>query len=418
MSNIKELEEILENSGLEIEERTVGKKRKKVSHACVPCRKAHVSCDAGRPCARCIKRNHPHLCVDSVRSRKEIRSLPVPIAPKSFRNIQPKVPTHEPAQQQSQEMNFFEIFNSTSSLPMDDPEMIYDGLSLQAGPTMDSNQSAIPSCFSQTNLQELEELFLPQINSSHVCQSRGLAGCQDCAFNIENMLPQPTPIDSNMDAQSMKGSVIMDNNSVADSLQQNYTPLFSPIMNRSMSTTPLLERAFDESRSTMNFPIHSFPAEFHFVDHLHRVLEERGIEIPIASHIIYLVRKLIEGTKKEVPPKFTMNAYINAITLGFPSTPTCIFSPSGLIIECNTPFSNLVAKSKEELIRFCLYSILDMGSTLCILDMAHKCESKEIPGFGRCIFNLQQTNYKSCSLSLTTFTESGSLWIVGQFIPI
>ncbi|KXS18887.1 hypothetical protein M427DRAFT_53369 [Gonapodya prolifera JEL478] len=39
-------------------------KRKKVSHACVYCRRSHMTCDDTRPCQRCIKRNIPHLCHD------------------------------------------------------------------------------------------------------------------------------------------------------------------------------------------------------------------------------------------------------------------------------------------------------------------------------------------------------------------
>ncbi|KAK3828612.1 MAG: hypothetical protein J3Q66DRAFT_323102 [Benniella sp.] len=37
-------------------------KRRKVTHACVYCRRSHMPCDDGRPCQRCIKRNIGHLC--------------------------------------------------------------------------------------------------------------------------------------------------------------------------------------------------------------------------------------------------------------------------------------------------------------------------------------------------------------------
>ncbi|KAI8800485.1 hypothetical protein BJ742DRAFT_841341 [Cladochytrium replicatum] len=40
-------------------------KRRKVCQACIPCRKAHMSCDDVRPCARCVKRNQAHLCTDA-----------------------------------------------------------------------------------------------------------------------------------------------------------------------------------------------------------------------------------------------------------------------------------------------------------------------------------------------------------------
>lgn len=40
------------------------KKRKKVSVACIYCRRSHMICDEKRPCSRCIKREIGHLCHD------------------------------------------------------------------------------------------------------------------------------------------------------------------------------------------------------------------------------------------------------------------------------------------------------------------------------------------------------------------
>ncbi|KAJ7045083.1 hypothetical protein C8F04DRAFT_1067648 [Mycena alexandri] len=46
-----------------------GSKRRKVNHACLYCRRSHMTCDEGRPCQRCIKREIGHLCHDEVRSK-------------------------------------------------------------------------------------------------------------------------------------------------------------------------------------------------------------------------------------------------------------------------------------------------------------------------------------------------------------
>ncbi|KAF8701261.1 rds2-regulator of drug sensitivity, partial [Rhizoctonia solani] len=47
---------------------TKGQKRRKVNHACLYCRRSHMTCDEGRPCQRCsaasIKRDIGHLCHD------------------------------------------------------------------------------------------------------------------------------------------------------------------------------------------------------------------------------------------------------------------------------------------------------------------------------------------------------------------
>ncbi|TDL26150.1 hypothetical protein BD410DRAFT_784195 [Rickenella mellea] len=42
-------------------------KRRKVNHACLYCRRSHMTCDDGRPCQRCIKREIGHLCHDERR---------------------------------------------------------------------------------------------------------------------------------------------------------------------------------------------------------------------------------------------------------------------------------------------------------------------------------------------------------------
>lgn len=47
-------------------------RRRKVDHACVYCRRSHMTCDEGRPCSRCIRRNIGHLCRDE--PKKKVKS--------------------------------------------------------------------------------------------------------------------------------------------------------------------------------------------------------------------------------------------------------------------------------------------------------------------------------------------------------
>lgn len=42
-------------------------KKRKVDHACVYCRRSHMTCDNDRPCGRCVRRNIGHLCHDEPR---------------------------------------------------------------------------------------------------------------------------------------------------------------------------------------------------------------------------------------------------------------------------------------------------------------------------------------------------------------
>lgn len=77
------------------EEHASPKKRRKVNHACIYCRRSHMTCDLDRPCARCIKRSIGHLCHDEPREKgakseppdkagksvKEEENLPYMLAP-------------------------------------------------------------------------------------------------------------------------------------------------------------------------------------------------------------------------------------------------------------------------------------------------------------------------------------------------
>jgi len=49
---------------------TKAARRRKVNHACLYCRRSHMTCDEGRPCQRCIKREIGHLCHDENKPSK------------------------------------------------------------------------------------------------------------------------------------------------------------------------------------------------------------------------------------------------------------------------------------------------------------------------------------------------------------
>ncbi|KAK0502972.1 hypothetical protein EDD18DRAFT_1345813 [Armillaria luteobubalina] len=53
-------------------------KRRKVNHACLYCRRSHMTCDEGRPCQRCIKREIGHLCHDERRSKTGDKAATTP----------------------------------------------------------------------------------------------------------------------------------------------------------------------------------------------------------------------------------------------------------------------------------------------------------------------------------------------------
>lgn len=63
------------------DEHKTPKKRRKVNHACLYCRRSHMTCDLARPCTRCVKRNIGHLCHDEPRGDHESRKSRSVLAP-------------------------------------------------------------------------------------------------------------------------------------------------------------------------------------------------------------------------------------------------------------------------------------------------------------------------------------------------
>ncbi|KAJ3895956.1 hypothetical protein GG344DRAFT_37726 [Lentinula edodes] len=69
----------LEESGIgSRKKKTV--RRRKVNHACLYCRRSHMTCDEGRPCQRCIKREIGHLCHDDRRPKSDNQPPDIPPA--------------------------------------------------------------------------------------------------------------------------------------------------------------------------------------------------------------------------------------------------------------------------------------------------------------------------------------------------
>ncbi|KAL3427172.1 transcriptional regulator [Phlyctema vagabunda] len=126
------------------------KKRRKVNHACVYCRRSHMTCDLERPCARCIKRNIGHLCHDEFR--------------------EPETATKKSKTQHS---------NSTD-----------EDAAPPAQPKPDTD-SALSTSFQQAQEQSQTELgirtTLPQANSLQLVQPSPVSGIQASALNSNNI---------------------------------------------------------------------------------------------------------------------------------------------------------------------------------------------------------------------------------------
>ncbi|PPQ65079.1 hypothetical protein CVT24_003033 [Panaeolus cyanescens] len=72
-------------------------KRRKVNHACLYCRRSHMTCDEGRPCQRCIKREIGHLCHDERRPKVVDKPAVAPTAGVDLARTYAPVPVYQTA---------------------------------------------------------------------------------------------------------------------------------------------------------------------------------------------------------------------------------------------------------------------------------------------------------------------------------
>lgn len=244
--------------------------------------------------------------------------------------------------------NYFQLYHNNASLPMDDPNSLFSTVSF----TSSLDDPVLPNCFSKL---DMEDTATPLF---HACRGRGLEGCIDCSFNIDNILPQPHLIEYE-----------------------------SPII------------------PTIN--------DHHTTAHLAPLLALLGIEIAISCHIIHMATKLINTQKPSTTSKLKeYTEFFGGTTL---STPTGVFSPSGLMHSSNLPFETYF----KPCLNFCLYSVLDMASILQILDLTTKYENTGGFSFGRVSVRADEGGMRitrNCAVSLTTVRDAG-LWIIIQFIP-
>ncbi|EZF82726.1 hypothetical protein H107_06030 [Trichophyton rubrum CBS 202.88] len=114
------------------------KKRRKVNHACVYCRRSHMTCDSGRPCSRCIKRNIGHLCHDKPREpTKRVKN-----------DTEGTVAATSVADESTTANNDFEGKGMSQTIDgrdtLDDPILPDTALSMQPPALTSSSQSARP----------------------------------------------------------------------------------------------------------------------------------------------------------------------------------------------------------------------------------------------------------------------------------
>lgn len=96
-------------------------KRKKVSVACILCRRSHLSCDNKRPCSRCIAKGVPNLCKDAPRKlTNPLKCTACPIFPDlTPAELQRKI--HKMYELQKQQNDIVNHLTNSKTVP---PELI------------------------------------------------------------------------------------------------------------------------------------------------------------------------------------------------------------------------------------------------------------------------------------------------------
>lgn len=110
-------------------------KRRKVNLACIYCRRSHMTCDEGRPCQRCIKRDIGHLCHDEATPAKanephEAPASSTPSKPKSHASAATVTPATEAASTSAPTSS--DTLAAVSALAPTDTDNFFPTLGVQA----------------------------------------------------------------------------------------------------------------------------------------------------------------------------------------------------------------------------------------------------------------------------------------------
>jgi Fungal Zn(2)-Cys(6) binuclear cluster domain len=470
------------------------KKRRKVSRACESCRKSHVSCDDTRPCKRCTLKGTAHLCIDSKPPKSTSANTPsaaatvTPATISSLNSMMPMMlnpylfPLAENFNFQSMAIggNVAMSGNVGTAENMERQESLgnRDGMNIQEG--LHNMQIDTMNLNGQSLMQQLEAMnqlegsnIMSQIDGSRRLQQMQASNLQ---MNSQNQsLGQSLNNLSNQSGQSTP-------NSVTSPLAGQYQQMSNQQQATSKVQSPIGQYQLMDNQQQASSQIQS-PAgqnqetfSFKSLAPINHVLSSLNLEASVSCHIIYLVKQLAStqsfgsggnnlNSDTQMAATYSSSAtqrpssvgsYIS-ILAALPSTPSVVFSPSGVVFTCNQAFASLVQTPITHLLsgKFCVYAFMDMPSMLSVLDMAIKFkgtsqrnESQGL-GFGRCSLEcgvgvgarlmesvtgsggaglgsrkvkpdtvVGPSMKRLCAVSVSTTTEADSVWIVAQFIPI
>jgi hypothetical protein len=274
------------------------KKRRKVNHACVYCRRSHMTCDLQRPCARCVKRDIGHLCHDEPReppkrNKSEAGMPDIAPAPDPADEAQPVNGNGQYRQHQRQQSNGDIHFADGNGAPqIAQPRPISPSRLHHRAPSMNS-ASSNPLNFDwnntnvQNQFQDMHHLHPNYMfNTSEVTNEYNLLN----DFLSNSLLDEGAVFPSDDTATMLNDPLLSTNtvNVLPNSIQQNNSngqnlnPQQSSMgpppqtaagndISRPSSTYPVDNRARDKFYMTAADPAGSSSAE----DRLHKLLRAK-----------------------------------------------------------------------------------------------------------------------------------------------
>ncbi|KAG4107512.1 hypothetical protein H8356DRAFT_1023624 [Neocallimastix lanati (nom. inval.)] len=363
-------------------------KRKKVSQACVYCRRSHMTCDDGRPCQRCIKRNIAHLCHDEPKTNKKNKKKNAKDAKgnKTTKTTVTKTPSLISAPTPTPPLPLHKMNSTTDASPITTP---YANLYLQQGlnPFYNMNYTSFNPIFSND-----------YVGSELNVISDFLATLDDPNFNSQ-LAQNNTSATSNNSIITTSPIPNADlSNASASASTSIISPIENPVKNENeISSTSSNPNTFDAHESkTEQFilkaadPPHKTSAErlaaflnakyeagllkpFNHVNGYTRLQKymEKNLSKSSRQRIINVI-ELFRPSFRAVAQSLTdidlilveeaferlLLEYDRVFTsMGIPS---CLWRRTGEIFKCNKEFADLINMSMDDFKegKLCIYELL------------------------------------------------------------
>lgn len=240
------------------------KKRRKVNHACVYCRRSHMTCDLQRPCARCVKRDIGHLCHDEPRDPpKRNKSeagmaeiAPAPDPQEASNDAQPANGNGRYRQQSNGDMHFSDTGNGAPQIaqprPISPTQLHHRAPSMNSNPlNFDWNNTNVQNQFQDMHHLHPGYLF----NTSEVTNEYNLLN-----DFLSNSLLDEGAVYSGEDAATLLNDPLLSTSSVnalTNSMQQNNNNHngHHSQQQSTMGPPPQAAAGNDISRPSSTFPV-------------------------------------------------------------------------------------------------------------------------------------------------------------------